>query len=110
MYDHEIKDVNEYSFFSKSLGASRDDSWPKFSSNYLNYTADFLSKEEGGKQQQQHYFVLRTDFKLKKHVKVDREKMPLRHFFDEGPQKNRDSSFSMSLDDHSSSRTQLTWY
>ncbi|KAH7656675.1 Growth-regulating factor protein [Dioscorea alata] len=107
-YGHGMKDVDEYSFFSESSGASRDDSWPKLSSNYSNCTADFLSKEEGEKQQQQHCFVLGADFKLEKPVKVDREEVPLRHFFDEWPQKSKDSSSWMSLDDHSSSRTQLS--
>ena len=66
-----MKDMDEYGFFTQSSGASRDDSWLKLRSNYSNYTVDFLSKEEEGKQQQERRFVLGTDFKLKKHVKVN---------------------------------------
>lgn len=109
-----MRDVDEYSFFSEASGAAREtSSWPKLSTatqqhgyaDYSTCTEDLLSKEESGKQ---HCFVLGADFKLEKPVKEDREKVPLRHFFDEWPQKSKETSPWMDLEEHSSSKTQLS--
>ncbi|KAJ0981137.1 hypothetical protein J5N97_009392 [Dioscorea zingiberensis] len=110
-YAHGMRDTDEYSFFSEASGAARENSsWPKHSSvtqhhGYANYsnnrTTDLLSKEEDGKQ---HCFVLGADFKLEKPVKEDREEVPLRHFFDEWPQKSKESSSWIDLEDHPSSK------
>ncbi|KAH7679925.1 Growth-regulating factor protein [Dioscorea alata] len=113
-YAHGMRDVDEYSFFSEASGAAREtSSWPKLGTatqqhgyaDYSTCTEDLLSKEESGKQ---HCFVLGADFKLEKPVKEDREKVPLRHFFDEWPQKSKESSPWMDLEEHSSSKTQLS--
>ncbi|XP_042500936.1 growth-regulating factor 1-like isoform X2 [Macadamia integrifolia] len=60
-----------------------------------NFTAISKQQEERQNQEQQHCFVLGTDIKSERPMKVEREEVPqqpLLHFFDEWPPKNRDYS------------------
>ncbi|XP_072979860.1 growth-regulating factor 1-like [Typha angustifolia] len=127
-YCHGMKDVDEYTFFSEASRADRESSWqfrplgmsslgePKQGpalqqSHYSHCTAD-LSKEVE-EEKNQHCFVLGADFKLEKPDKMEREQeaqKPLRHFFDEWPQKSKESWMDLEGDhgNQSYSKTQLS--
>ncbi|KAF8393617.1 hypothetical protein HHK36_021862 [Tetracentron sinense] len=131
------EEVDERAFFSEPSGTLRsrpdlslDNPWQfmplrmnsslaqsKQKSLHSGYSQmELQSLDESSKQQhqEQHCFVLGTDFKCERPVKVEREEepqKPLRHFFDEWPLKNRDSW--LDLEDHRSnpasfSTTQLS--
>ncbi|XP_038985423.1 growth-regulating factor 1-like [Phoenix dactylifera] len=105
-YCHGMKDVDEYSFFSEASGSERESSWQfrplgmsllgesKKGSSALQQSAYAQCERDAEEKQQQHCFVLGADFKLERPVKAEREQegqRPLRHFFDEWPQKSKDS-------------------
>ncbi|EHA8590517.1 WRC protein [Cocos nucifera] len=105
-YCHGMKDVDEYCFFSEASGSEKERSWQfrplgmsslgdtKQGSSALQQST-YSHCGRDAEEKQQHCFVLGADFKLERPVKVEREQeegqRPLRHFFDEWPQKSRDS-------------------
>ncbi|XP_073101007.1 growth-regulating factor 1 isoform X1 [Elaeis guineensis] len=105
-YCHGMKDVDEYCFFSEASGSEKESSWQfrplgmsslgdtKQGSSALQQST-YSHCGRDAEEKQQHCFVLGADFKLERPVKVEREQeegqRPLRHFFDEWPQRSRDS-------------------
>ncbi|XP_043704308.1 growth-regulating factor 1-like isoform X2 [Telopea speciosissima] len=84
---------------SSSVSQSKQKSCSALQGDYTqlqlqNFTA--VSKQQEERQnQEQHCFVLGTDIKSERPMKVEREEVPqqpLLHFFDEWPPKNRDYS------------------
>ncbi|OVA08358.1 WRC [Macleaya cordata] len=136
--------LDERSFFSEPSGSLRnvpdlslDNSWkftplrmsssssftqPKENNNcysalqngYSQQQYSDISGQQNKHQQEQHCFVLGTDFKSERPVKVDKQEepqQPLRHFFDEWPLKSRESWMNMEeerLNRASFSTTQLS--
>ncbi|KAF6140525.1 hypothetical protein GIB67_035552, partial [Kingdonia uniflora] len=121
--------LDEKSFFSESSGtmkspeSSLDDPWrltplrmssssfaqPK-ERNCSTLQSQFSQLHHPPKEEEQHCFVLGTDFKsleraVEKHEPQQQMQQPYRHFFDDLPPKNRDSW--LDLDDRCS-RTSLS--
>lgn len=123
---HGLKgEVDEHAFLSEASGTLRSspDSYfdnPLRMNSYLNQSEQKscsslqggysllqlqnltdVSKQQEQQRQEQHCFVLGTDFNSERPVKVEREEesqQPLRHFFDERPTKNRDSWLDLEED------------
>lgn len=115
--------VDERAFFPEASGTVRglhDSYTPLTMSSSKGYShfqyqspAD-NPKQQQEQQEQQHCFVLGTDFKSSRPIKVERDdeaQKPLHHFFGEWPLKNRDSWLDLEEDPptHASfSTTQLS--
>ncbi|XP_010273921.1 PREDICTED: growth-regulating factor 1 [Nelumbo nucifera] len=125
-------EVDERAFFSEASGTTRsapdssslDNSWrftPLDQSKQRNSSGlqgcysqlqlqslTDISKQQKH-QQEQHCFVLGTDFKSERPLKLEKEEepqQPLRHFFDEWPPKSRDSW--LDLEDNRSNRSSFS--
>ncbi|KAJ3695573.1 hypothetical protein LUZ60_000950 [Juncus effusus] len=99
-YSHGVRELEEQQgFYTDSSTGERDSCSWQFRPLGMNggsiqqqssYIPFFSSKEEGDKSHnnQQHCFLLGADLKLEKPVRSETEgEKPLRHFFDEWPQK-----------------------
>ncbi|KAF8406791.1 hypothetical protein HHK36_005912 [Tetracentron sinense] len=79
---------------SSSMAQSKQKNYSVLENGYSQLQLQSIDDTSKQQQQEQHCFVLGTDFKCERPVKVQREEepqKPLRHFFDEWPPKNRDS-------------------
>ncbi|KAK9281559.1 hypothetical protein L1049_004462 [Liquidambar formosana] len=122
-YFHALREgIDERAFFPETSGTLRGPSEsysPLTMSSSGSYShSQFQGLADNSKQQQQqeqHCFVLGTDFKSARPIKVERDddetQKPLHHFFSEWPQKNRDTWLDLEDDPstHASfSTTQLS--
>lgn len=90
--------MGEYSFLSP-LGAERGSSWELRPLGMSSFGEE--------KEEEKHCYVLGADFKQSKPAKEEEAQRPLRHFFGEWPQKDKDGWMDLE-GDHAYSKTQLS--
>ena len=112
--------MDERAFFPEASGTVRGlhDSYTPLTMSSSKGYSDFQyqnladnPKQQQQEQQEQHCFVLGTDFKSSRPIKEETEdesQKPLHHFFGEWPLKNRDSWHDLEEDHPPFYTTQLS--